>query len=693
MNRETARQEIRARISCADYLEKSQNGMYCCPFCGSGTGPNKSGALKLYETNTFNCFSCGRSGDVIDLVEEKNGISYSEALSLLADQIGITIDRYQLAGGGHFGSFQKTARAEAPESAENGSGNIKTLPGSESQQNGPQAPQEAAADYSGYYQACRARLNDPDALNYLNGRGISRETAETYWIGYDPEWRSKTALAAGKNPPASPRIIIPSSRSHYVARDIRRNLPKEQRGYSKMNEGSPAIFNERALYAHDAHEVFVLEGAFDALSVIEAGAPAIALNSAGNAKKLVKQLEKRGTGATLILCPDNDPDPKTAERIKGEFATLGEALQRLNISYLTADINGNFKDANEHLTGDRQRFIEAVERARRRATAPDNTALYIDELMSAEIERFRADKKTGFSNLDKKAGGLYPGLYGLAATSSLGKTSFALQLADRLAWDGNDVLFFSLEQSRLELVSKSFARLLYIMGRNVPEAGLAITSLEIRKGTRPDLTQRAAAAYKEKIADRLSIIEGNFNCDVSFIGNYIRKYIDRTGRRPVVFVDYLQILQPSKENATQSTRELINSTVQDLKLLSRNLDITIFVISSVNRANYLTPIDFESLKESGGIEYTCDVIWGLQLRCLSEDPVFDKQNAIREKRNLIKEKMAEEPREIELVCLKNRYGLSKFSCYFDYFPAHDFFEPASDQNEQSIKKEKRIRSY
>ena len=116
----------------------------------------------------------------------------------------------------------------------------------------------------------------------------------------------------------------------------------------------------------------------------------------------------------------------------------------------------------------------------------------------------------------------------------------------------------------------------------------------------------------------------------------------------------------------------MDAAITELKRISRALYVTIIVISSVNRTNYLTPIDFESIKESGGIEYTADVIWGLQLQCLN-DPAFDKQNNIGEKRKLIKEGKNETPRKVELVCLKNRYGVTGESCYFQYYPAVDWF--------------------
>ena len=63
-----------------------------------------------------------------------------------------------------------------------------------------------------------------------------------------------------------------------------------------------------------------------------------------------------------------------------------------------------------------------------------------------QIDSFKEAKnrRTGFTNLDDKAKGLYAGLYVVAAISSLGKTTFCHQIADQLAEMGEDVLFFSL---------------------------------------------------------------------------------------------------------------------------------------------------------------------------------------------------------------------------------------------------------
>ena len=139
----------------------------------------------------------------------------------------------------------------------------------------------------------------------------------------------------------------------------------------------------------------------------------------------------------------------------------------------------------------------------------------------------------------------------------------------------------------------------------------------------------------------------------------MRRYITRNGTRPVVILDYLQILQPADSTRRQNLKETIDSTVTELKRMSREMDLTVIVVSSVNRQNYMTPIDFESLKESGGIEFTADVVWGLQLQCINE-PLFERDKGIKEKRDRVKAAKAENPRKIELVCLKNRYGRSSY---------------------------------
>lgn len=656
MDREQAITEIRASWRRLYAADKKNKGIIC-PLCGSGSGNKGTGITgdsNHNKPNSLKCWSCGFTGDVIDLIQQETGADFNTAINNAAADLGIIIDAYNSV---------EQAKRDFSSADDKKPAAANTTP-----KNATEQPTEAITDYTAYYEQCRANLSKPAAISYLTARGISAETARAFYIGFDEQWQSPTViknqLAKGSSwqPEPTARIIMPVSKNHYVARAISSDVKE----YAKMNEtggGKAGIFNSNAVYK-DNETVFITEGIFDALSIIEAGAAAIALNSTSNADLFIKQLEQQTTAATLIICLDNDEQGKKAA------ATLKEGLTRLNISYVTADISGDYKDPNEALTGNKDAFIDAIKKAQAQTAAkPDNTSSYIDNLMQADIDKLKAaaDRKTNFAELDRLSGGLYPGLYVIAATSSLGKTTFSLQIADNLAAAGNDVLFFSMEQSRLELVSKSLARM-----TAQADKSKAVNSLSIRKGYSTDAVRTAATEYKAKIADRLSIIEGNFNCNITFIGDYVRRYIKRNNCSPIVIIDYLQILQPAEDNKRATTKETVDNTVTELKRISREHDLTVFIISSVNRANYLTPIDFESLKESGGIEYTADVIWGLQLQCLNE-PLFSEANKIKEKRQRIRQEKAADPRKIELLCLKNRYGIANFSCGFDYYPANDLY--------------------
>ena len=282
-----------------------------------------------------------------------------------------------------------------------------------------------------------------------------------------------------------------------------------------------------------------------------------------------------------------------------------------------------------------------------------------------DLSKFQQYKqrRTGYSNLDSKMS-LYPGLYVLGAISSLGKTTFCGQMADQLASAGEHVLYFSLEQTRLELVCKGLSRLMAKTDMNT-----ALTSMDIRRGATSEALKVARELYASQSAHEY-IVECGFETNVEAIVETVRDYISRTGSQPVVMIDYLQIIPPVNDH--QTTKDVVDFNVRALKKLQTDNDLVVIVISSLNRANYLTPIDFSSFKESGGIEYTADVIWGLQLNVMN-DELFDKDAKLKAKREMVKEAKVANPREIELVCLKNRYGVSSYSCNFKYYARFDYF--------------------
>lgn len=308
---------------------------------------------------------------------------------------------------------------------------------------------------------------------------------------------------------------------------------------------------------------------------------------------------------------------------------------------------------------------QTVQQGNTQSFKASNMKTYLHDVMPGDMAEFLAGgkTKTGYENLDALTN-LYPGLYVIGAISSLGKTTFIHQMSDQLAEAGEHVLYFSLEQSTLELASKSLSRIM--AKKNMMNA---LTSLQIRKNGTDNRVADAIATY-DTFANNVTIVECSFCATIDDIENYVNDYISKMKVKPVVVIDYLQVIQSNDPRL--STKDLVDKHVRRLKQLQESHKIAVIVISSLNRQNYLTQIDYESFKESGGIEYTADVVWGLQLEVLHDD-IFDSQAKINEKRQKVKQAKAAIPRRIELVCLKNRFGMSSYSCMFNYYPQFDYF--------------------
>ena len=167
--------------------------------------------------------------------------------------------------------------------------------------------------------------------------------------------------------------------------------------------------------------------------------------------------------------------------------------------------------------------------------------------------------------------------------------------------------------------------------------------------------------------------ECKFNTMSESIQQAVKNYMEHEGVKPIVIVDYLQIL-PTMDKR-QTLKDAVDGNVRAFKKLQMENDLVVLLISSLNRSNYLTPVDYESFKESGGIEYTADVIWGLQLSVMNDEVFCKEKSSLKEKREKVREAKQAKKRKIELLCLKSRYGLSGYKCEFDYYAQNDYFVP------------------
>ena len=257
------------------------------------------------------------------------------------------------------------------------------------------------------------------------------------------------------------------------------------------------------------------------------------------------------------------------------------------------------------------------------------------------------------------------GLYVIGAVSSLGKTAFCMQMADQLARQGRDVLVFSLEMMAWELMARSISRESFLLDTSARRR-MAKTARGVLDGRRwsqyttqekahLDAARDAYAAYAGHIYFR----EGDHETGLDYIQSEVARHIAETGEKPVVLIDYLQIIAPVDVHFTD--KQNLDRIVCALKKMSRQYELTVFAISSFNRENYNLEVSMNAFKESGGIDYSADVLLGLQARGAGR-PGFQ-----------IDEEKRKDPRELELKILKNRSAALGQPISLRYYPAFSCF--------------------
>ena len=295
---------------------------------------------------------------------------------------------------------------------------------------------------------------------------------------------------------------------------------------------------------------------------------------------------------------------------------------------------------------------------------------------------------TGFKAIDqgltggaKERGGLLPErLYIIGAIPSLGKTTLIHQIADNIAANGNPVLFFSLEQSKRELVLKSLVRENYKTykdkksrknGEVLETAGVIAAT-----GLKSENIKATANNYLRTTAANMNIYEGNFSTTAETIAATVKRFkrINRD-QTPVIIIDYLQILKPTDQNnkAAFKTKDVIDAIVNNLKILARAEKVPVIAISSFNRDSYKKGASFSGFKESGSIEYSGDTVLALQLKELEE--IANSKTPVNEdeKENRLNAAKRDKHRKLQLICLKNRGGQVFPPIDLFYYPKYEYF--------------------
>ena len=543
-------------------------------------------------------------------------------------------------------------------------------------------------------------IDSPVGMKYFLDRGLTEDTIKKFKLGYEPEgineaFKDYPELHYNKNLSECYPYFIPMFKDdvcEYILprQDIsllekklldgelyKTDKEGNKREYPKtlnLKNVPTTIYNLNEAMKDDY--IFITEGWCDALSLETLGYSSIALNSVSGVGSFIRKIQdiKDYQSKYYIIALDGDESGKKARKELEEKLNL----LKCKVKHLfpsgegVKDINDMLLDRADDLKDAISNIFVIIEQEKEDLLTKKTCYAYLDKFLKKCIDnRSKKLLSTGYKNLDKAlGGGIYNSLYVIGGISGLGKTAITLNICENLAKQGKDILYISLELSQDELMSRSVSR---FVRETVDKRFTPIdypSYMDIKNGNFDENSSYFIEGFEEysKIAKRITIEETNFNYNTEKIREDIINHKILTGKAPVVVVDYLQVLPCIKDYVDD--KKNIDFNITELKRISRDFDTPVFVISAVNRGNYKKQIGFEGFKASGDIEYTADVVVGLQYSFMSD--TSGKSDS--EIENLDREAKSKYPREMQTVILKNRNGSIGEYTDFIYEPKHNYFE-------------------
>jgi DNA primase len=279
--KETVRQQADIVRVIGDYIQLkkagAQNFVGLCPFHGE-----KTPSFSVHATRQFfHCFGCGKSGDVFKFVQEREQISFPEAVRLVAEKMGIPLPK-----------IQYSSESEAEDAGKRG----KLI----------EMHERACKFFEDQFR----RPEGAQAREYLASRGLKEETIKTFRIGFAPDsgfilkdrlkadfsdemmrasglfsWKEGTESAASAGAMYSKfrnRIMFPiANENGKIIAFTGRTLAKDEKSGPKyLNSPETPIYSKsRVLYNLDRAKeairklgyVILVEGQMDCIAVYSAG--------------------------------------------------------------------------------------------------------------------------------------------------------------------------------------------------------------------------------------------------------------------------------------------------------------------------------------------------------------------------------------------------------------------------------------
>lgn len=318
-----------------------------------------------------------------------------------------------------------------------------------------------------------------------------------------------------------------------------------------------------------------------------------------------------------------------------------------------------------------------------------NLGQFVEQLFTEDENQISKCIKyypTAFSALDEALGGGFTsGLHCLGSMPSLGKSTFAQQIAENMSASGIPVLFFSLDAKMIDIAAKAVSRRTYINSCNDKEFE------DTEKTTGELLNKECFIGYSEHDWEAVSaaaeiVAVKNANLQVldqswkdgtlwtaDSIVDYVAEWVGRAGQHPFVIIDYLQLLQMPDGAWGWTDKQIVDYNLQRFFSLAESSDVPVLLISSFNRAAYNSEASLASFKDSGSIEYSCDVVIAMDLYGAGGEGFDELAGRVRT------------PRDILVRILKHKYGKAGDELPFLYDARYSFFkDPSAEDEDENV---------
>ena len=263
-----------------------------------------------------------------------------------------------------------------------------------------------------------------------------------------------------------------------------------------------------------------------------------------------------------------------------------------NIDLYIEKIIKNFQNIEyqtEKQTDFKEQVIKAVQEIEKNINKTEDRSLY-----------------TGYFDLDSLTDGLHNGEFTvIGARPGVGKTTFALQLAENIAAKGKEVAYVSLEMSEEQIIQKLISRI------------ARVNSRKIRNG---DLEEKQLVDISEVCA-KISKLPFSILTKANTI-----QQIEIEARRmknrnelDLLVIDYLQLLRNA--GSFKSREQEVANISRTLKLLSLELDIPVIALCQLNRNASKNEPTLADIRESGALEQDADNVIFLYSEDIESDIV------------------------------------------------------------------------